>query len=176
MMKGLTLAAAVLLAGCATNDDGEMAGDEAMPREARATLLGPTGTMHGTARIFEDAAGVRLTVSGERLPRGSHGLHVHTVGRCEGPAFESAGPHWNPTARQHGRDNPMGAHAGDAPNLIAGTDGRGSVSIDLPGARLAGVLDMDGSAIVIHAAPDDYRTDPSGNSGGRIACGVFASS
>lgn len=166
-----------LLAGCSNTVDDGMAGDEPMATEARATLRGPSGADMGTATIEGAPGGMRLTVEGERLPQGAHGVHIHATGRCDGPAFETAGPHWNPANRQHGRDNPAGQHAGDLPNLIAGTDGRGSVSIDLPGVMLTGgpgaLFDADGAALLIHAAVDDYRTDPSGNSGGRIACGVF---
>ena len=111
-------------------------------------------------------------VDASGLTRGVHGVHIHETGKCEGPAFASAGAHWNPTMKMHGRDNPMGAHEGDLPNLMIGTDGRGSISIDVPGTS-AQLLDADGAAVVIHADPDDYKTDPSGNSGGRIACGVL---
>lgn len=173
----MTAAALALLAGCAPTTDDGMAGDMAEATEARATLRGPGGAALGFATISASAGAMRLTVEGERLPQGAHGAHIHAVGRCDGPGFESAGPHWNPANRQHGRDNPAGQHAGDLPNLIAGTDGRGTVSIDLPGITLTGgpaaLFDADGAAILIHAAPDDFRTDPSGNSGARIACGVF---
>jgi Cu-Zn family superoxide dismutase len=91
--------------------------------------------------------------------------------------LQAQGGHWNPTNRQHGKNNPAGMHVGDLPNLLVGTDGRGSLEINLPGASIAGgaasMLDADGASIVIHQSPDDYRTDPAGNSGARIACGVF---
>jgi Cu-Zn family superoxide dismutase len=99
------------------------------------------------------------------------------AGRCE-PPFESAGPHWNPAARQHGTANPNGPHLGDMPNVTAVADGSANVRVTTPGGTLSGsdaVLDADGSAVVIHAQADDYRTDPSGNSGARIACGVVRS-
>lgn len=139
----------------------------------RAALAGPTGTAHGTATLTPTAGGMMLTVNGVALPAGEHGLHIHTTGKCEPPKFDSAGAHWNPTNKQHGRDNPQGAHAGDLANITAAADGAGSVTADLPGATLDGVFDADGSAILIHAKPDDYETDPSGNSGDRIACGVI---
>ncbi len=109
---------------------------------------------------------------------GSYGAHLHAVGRCDPPGFESAGPHWNPTGQKHGKDNPAGMHKGDLPNLLVGTDGRGSFEYTIPNAGLSGMLpnrliDGDGAAVVIHASADDYRTDPSGNSGARIACGVL---
>ena len=99
------------------------------------------------------------------------------VGRCEGPAFASAGPHWNPTGRQHGTLNPAGHHLGDLPNLDVDATGRRPARIHhprrAPSGGAGGLFDADGAALVIHAAPDDYRTDPSGNSGARIACGVL---
>jgi Cu-Zn family superoxide dismutase len=114
-------------------------------------------------------AGNRLIIDTTGLSPGSHGLHLHAAGRCEGPDFTSAGPHWNPTNRKHGSDNPDGPHLGDLPNLTIGADGRGSVTLAVP----PGFVDADGTAVVIHAAPDDNRTDPSGNSGARIACAAL---
>jgi Cu-Zn family superoxide dismutase len=101
---------------------------------------------------------------------------LHVTGSCDGPDFTSAGAHLNPGNRQHGSENPAGTHLGDLPNAIIGSSGAGTVSAILPGTReevLARIFDGDGTAIVVHAAPDDYRTDPSGNSGSRIACGVL---
>ncbi|HEX8216480.1 MAG TPA: superoxide dismutase family protein, partial [Allosphingosinicella sp.] len=127
----------------------------------------------GSVTQTGDALRVRIDAAG--LAAGVYGAHVHSAGRCAPPAFESAGPHWNPAGRQHGRDNPSGQHLGDLPNLLVGTDGRGSFEFTVPGSSLTSgsrrLLDSDGAAIVLHARPDDYRTDPSGNSGARIACG-----
>jgi Cu-Zn family superoxide dismutase len=95
------------------------------------------------------------------------------TGKCDPPDFASAGGHWNPTGHQHGMKNPAGPHAGDMPNLDVGSDGRGHLVFTLPGGTYEGLMDEDGAAIVVHAKPDDLTTDPSGNSGGRIACGVF---
>ena len=106
---------------------------------------------------------------------GTHGIHVHAVGRCDPPGFESAGPHWNPMSRQHGTLNPQGPHMGDMMNITVAMDGSATVNVMTQGGTLRGVdrlLDADGAAVVIHASADDYRTDPSGNSGARIACGV----
>jgi Cu-Zn family superoxide dismutase len=163
------MAAAVSLTGCTHGVPGS-----AGTSIASAQFQDPQGVAHGTARIETVAGITRVVVEGLALPPGDHGLHIHSVGLCEGPAFASAGPHWNPDAKMHGRDNPMGAHRGDLPNLQVGTNGSGSVSFELPGSAAA-LLDADGASIVIHAAPDDYKTDPSGSSGGRIACGVFRS-
>ena len=139
---------------------------------AHASLADATGASRGTVMLVE-TSGLEVRITGEGLPAGTHGVHLHTVGRCDAPDFQSAGAHWNPTMKQHGRDNPQGAHAGDLPNLVVGADGRGTVRFTVPQGALAALLDNDGAAVVIHASADDYRTDPSGNSGGRIACGVI---
>ena len=93
--------------------------------------------------------------------------------RCDAPRFESAGGHWNPADKEHGLENPKGQHAGDMPNLTIDADGRGTLSYSLKGATIEGIRDADGSALVVHKLPDDQKTDPSGNSGDRLACGVF---
>ncbi len=165
----LTLTAATALAGCATTTGGAASG-----RTATAPLRTAAGADVGTVTATETAEGIRIAIAARGMPAGQHGAHVHTTGRCDAPDFTTAGGHWNPTARQHGTSNPAGPHAGDAPNLTIGADGTGSVTITLPSGTMDGLLDGDGSAFVIHANADDYRTDPSGNSGGRIACGVFA--
>jgi Cu-Zn family superoxide dismutase len=134
------------------------------------------GSLAARAMVWQDRTGLQVRVQAAGLPAGHYGIHLHAVGRCEGPAFASAGPHWNPTARQHGSLNPAGHHLGDLPNLDVDTDGAGRLEFAISGATLSaadGIFDADGTAVVIHAAADDYRTDPSGNSGARIACGVF---
>jgi Cu-Zn family superoxide dismutase len=114
------------------------------------------------------------------LPHGIHGIHVHAVGRCEPPDFASAGPHWNPEGKKHGLSNPQGPHAGDLPNVDVAADGVLGQAVTLANATLTGpagdprvLLDADGAALVIHAQADDNMTDPSGNSGARIACAVI---
>jgi Cu-Zn family superoxide dismutase len=146
---------------------------------AGATIADGSGRTVARATLRQTAGGVAVHVEAAGLAPGSYGVHLHAVGRCEPPAFASAGPHWNPTGRQHGRDNPAGAHMGDLPNLVVGGDGRGASDYEVAGAALAGggadtLLDADGAAVVVHAQPDDYRTDPSGNSGARIGCGVLS--
>lgn len=166
----LTAIAATALAGCTTTGTtGATAG-----RTATAPLRTAAGADVGTVTATEMAGGIELRIDARGMPAGLHGAHVHTTGRCDAPDFTTAGGHWNPTAKQHGTSNPAGPHAGDAPNLTIGADGSGSVTITLPAGTMDGLLDADGSAFVIHANADDYKTDPSGNSGGRIACGVFA--
>ena len=139
---------------------------------AGAVLAGADGQVRGTAEMTTTGGAMRLTVNATGLTPGVHGVHVHAVGQCDAPDFASAGGHWNPTMKQHGADNPMGAHEGDLPNLKVGADGKGTLSVAVMGTR-GTLFDADGAAVVIHADPDDYRTDPSGKSGARIACGVL---
>lgn len=141
---------------------------------AVANMIDATGRPVGRATVREVAGGVRVTIDARGLPAGTHGAHLHTVGRCDTPDFTSAGPHWNPLGAKHGSLNPQGHHAGDLPNIIVGADGRGTLGATLAGATMDGLLDADGAAMMVHAATDDLQTDPSGNSGARIACGVFA--
>jgi Cu-Zn family superoxide dismutase len=145
---------------------------------ATIPLKGPGGEAMGEVTVSEDPTGVTLRIAASGLSPGAHGVHLHSVGMCDGAKFESAGPHWNPTGKQHGRDNPAGAHSGDLANLMVGADGSGSSLLLVAGARLgegaATLADADGTALVIHAKPDDYKTDPSGASGDRVACAVVA--
>jgi superoxide dismutase, Cu-Zn family len=164
--------AALVLAGC-ENKRTETGMPVAGGAKAVATLMTPQGAQVGRATASEVAGGLRFTVDVKNMPAGLHGAHVHTTGRCDAPTFETAGGHWNPTQMKHGSMNPQGPHQGDLPNLQVGTDGRGTLGGTIPGATMAGLLDADGAAFIVHAAADDLMTDPSGNSGGRVACGVF---
>jgi Cu-Zn family superoxide dismutase len=175
-MTGLRMGAAAVVAvllvgGCASPEKNAryMAGHF----RAQADLRTADGQDVGKAIAEEVDGAIRVMVEARNLPKGVHGTHVHTVGKCDGPDFASAGGHWNPTAHQHGKENPMGPHAGDMPNLEIGDSGTDRTIFTLPGGTFAGLMDEDGAALVIHAGEDDYKTDPSGNSGGRIACGVF---
>lgn len=164
------LAATATLTACAPMDGGRNY------LAARGALLNAQGTDVGVATIDRLPDGsMTLTLATTGLAAGTYGAHVHMVGSCEAPRFTSAGGHWNPTARQHGRLNPQGSHHGDLPNLVVAPDGRGRLSAALPGMfdGEGGLMDADGAAVVIHARPDDERTDPSGNSGDRIACAVL---
>ena len=143
---------------------------------ATAMLRTAAGAEVGRATAMDVAGGIRYTLDVRSMPSGTHGAHIHTTGRCDAPDFASAGGHWNPTAMKHGTMNPTGPHEGDLPNLIVGNDGHGTLGVTVPGETMAALLDADGAAIVIHAGPDDLMTDPAGNSGGRIACGVFTPS
>lgn len=158
---------------------GNSMGNAAMPGvPVTASFNGGDGRLLGSVTVSEDAAGLVMNVSGVGMPAGVHGIHLHEKGLCDGPKFESAGAHWNPAGKKHGRDNPEGAHAGDLANLTVAADGTATVSIPVAGAKMASgnmmLADADGTALVIHAKADDYKTDPSGNSGDRIACAVVA--
>jgi Cu-Zn family superoxide dismutase len=136
-------------------------------------LVNTSGQSIGTVRAWQTAGGVSFRISASGLPHGLHGLHVHAVGRCDPPEFKTAGAHWNPAGKQHGMNNPAGPHAGDLPNVEVAANGVLNATVTLAGASMANLLDADGAALVIHASPDDYKTDPSGNSGARIACAVI---
>lgn len=144
---------------------------------ASAELRDPGGRMVARAHVNEMGDGIHVRIDAAGLAPGSYGAHLHITGRCDQPGFVSAGAHWNPTGRRHGARNPRGSHLGDLPNLEISASGTGRIDFHVPRARLRGggaaLLDGDGAAVVIHAGPDDYRTDPSGNSGARIACGVL---
>jgi len=151
-------------------------GDLPAERLGSATLLRADGVPAGTAQIFANGERVTLAAVATGFEPGTHGIHLHTAGACKGPDFASAGGHLNPLSRAHGSANPAGKHAGDLPNLVIQPGRTGSLTADLegtPGQVRDWLFDADGTAVVIHAQPDDYRTDPSGNSGARIACGVF---
>ena len=172
LMAGL---AAFGLSACATNRvDPE---PDMIAGAARGELRDPAGRVVGSASATQDGERVRVQIVGTALPPGVHGAHVHAVGLCENPGFTSAGPHWNPTERLHGTQNPQGPHRGDLPNLLIGTDGQGTLEFVIPAQELErgsrAMIDGDGASIVVHAAADDNRTDPSGNSGARIACAVL---
>jgi Cu-Zn family superoxide dismutase len=181
-MKRMTIfaaaAAALLASACASqrDEEGPLAGVPLGPSQAGADLVDAGGRILARATAEEAGEGVRVRIEAEGMAPGAYGAHVHAVGRCEAPGFTTAGPHWNPTGQQHGKDNPAGMHKGDLPNLLVGADGRGSFEYTVLGAAIGGpgsMLDADGAAVVIHQRADDYRTDPSGNSGDRIACGVL---
>ena len=141
-------------------------------------FTGGDGALLGSVMVGEDPGGLVLNINAVAMPVGVHGIHLHEKGLCEGPKFASAGGHWNPQGKQHGRDNPAGAHAGDLANLTVAADGTATVSVPVAGAMMASgpmmLADADGTALVIHAKADDYKTDPSGDSGDRIACAVVA--
>ena len=154
-----------LLAACATTDDWGEGGGPVI------ALVNSSGASVGTVEMQPRSGGTYIRVEVQGLQPGEHGLHLHAVGKCEGPSFQSAGAHWNPAGKQHGHLNPQGAHLGDLPNLTVSANGHGRLVFLVKG-QVSG--DADGTSLVIHAKPDDYRTDPSGNSGDRIACAVLS--
>lgn len=170
---------ALCLAALAALTAPAVAQDAASTAGATAEVMDLEGKSLGTLELMEMGGGVHITGELMGLPGGDHGIHIHTTGDCDAAGkFESAGPHFNPTDHKHGSENPEGPHAGDLPNLSVQPEGAG-VIVDLmnEGVTLGegdnSLFDADGSAIVIHADPDDYKSDPAGNSGDRIACGVI---
>ena len=174
--RGLMVGAfmAMTAAGCSSTMMGGPAESDMAGSTATADMRMADGTDAGTATAtaLGDGRG-RVAIDARNLPAGPHGAHIHTVGQCTPPDFTSAGGHWNPTNSHHGVQDPQGPHGGDMPNLIVGTNGEASMAITLPVGTYAQLMDADGAAIVIHSGADDLQTDPSGNSGSRIACGVF---
>lgn len=143
--------------------------------KAHADLVDANGKSIGTAVLTEQKDGVKVEVKVSGLTPGKHGFHIHEKGTCTPPDFKSAGGHFNPFHKQHGMDNPAGKHAGDLPNLEVREDGTAEATAVAAGATLkkgaGSLLKPGGSAIVIHAGPDDNVSDPAGNAGGRVACG-----
>ena len=152
--------------------------EQALQPQAVAELRDAAGQSVGTATFVEDPTGVQVTVQVSALPSGEHGIHIHEAGRCDPPDFMTAGAHFNPSGRQHGLQNPQGPHEGDLPSLVVAADGTGTYSaivqrVTLVPDNLTSLLSDQGTALVVHAGPDDQVTDPDGNTGGRIACGVI---
>lgn len=147
------------------------------PAPVESTLRTADGSAVGSVTLRQIAEGIQIHVRVAGLPQGDHGMHLHAVALCEAPGFQSAGGHLNPGGKQHGHLNPQGAHLGDLGNLTVGADGRADKSLDVVGAEaVAGppsFLGANGVALVIHASRDDELTDPSGNSGARIACAAI---
>jgi Cu-Zn family superoxide dismutase len=171
MRQELVLGAIVLGATLALGSPALAAGS------ATASLKDASGNEVGKAALTETPSGLLIRLDLTAVPSGEHAFHIHAVGKCEAPDFKSAGPHFNPAEAKHGFENAEGPHAGDMPNLHVPADGRLSLEVLNPAVTLSGksaLLDDDGAALVIHEAADDYRTDPAGNAGDRIACGIIA--
>ncbi len=147
------------------------------PKSAHADIVNGMGEKIGTAKIVETKKGAKIELKVSQLTPGTHGIHIHTVGKCEGPAFATAGGHLNPDAKKHGKDNPEGPHSGDLLNIVVMADGTAKATLLDPmvtlGAGPGSLFHDGGTAIVIHEKADDYKTDPAGDSGARIACGVI---
>jgi superoxide dismutase, Cu-Zn family len=189
---GLVAALPLLLAGCqseradentlrtpqTTADTAPIGQQQEAPVSGMVVLLSPEGDTVGQATLREHAGqGVVIDLDARNLPAGERAIHFHAVGQCDPPSFASAGPHFAPMDRSHGFDHPEGPHAGDMRNVQIGGDGTLRTRIindrvTLRRGEQNSLLDSDGTALVIHAAADDYVSQPSGNAGDRIACGV----
>lgn len=170
MKKTILLLAMLVVVASATGAYADM-------KQASATLKDTGGHEIGLARFTQDGGGpVHVVVHVKGLAPGLHGIHVHENGRCD-PTFAAAGGHFNPQGKKHGLDTPAGPHGGDLPNLVVNQSGEGYLDTTTDRATLspgpASLFTGNGTAFVIHARPDDQKTDPSGNSGDRIACGVI---
>jgi Cu-Zn family superoxide dismutase len=170
----LVVGMAVTLAGCAS-----MTAEQEPPAmlSAEATLKDKDGKQVGVATLIQQPDGVRIAVTGYRLPPGEKGLHIHAVGVCQPPEFTSSMGHFNPAGKKHGMESAEGPHAGDLPNLKVADNGEGGIDyvnkLVTLGPGPNSLLGENGTAIIVHAGRDDMKTDPTGNSGGRIACGVI---
>jgi Cu-Zn family superoxide dismutase len=164
----LLMGALTLSLGCSTATPGSRATAELKDKDSRAV---------GMASFREGPNGVLVRLEVKGLTPGLHAVHVHAVGKCEGPAFTSAGGHFNPTGRKHGLKSADGAHAGDLPNMLVAKDGSGRFEALTDAITLkpgpTSVFDADGSALIVHVGVDDYITDPTGNAGDRAACGLI---
>jgi len=172
MRIGLPILASVLLALAAIPSHA------AAPKSAHADLVNAQGVTIGHAKFSTASDGVKVSITVSQLSAGEHGIHIHNVGKCDGPAFTTAGGHFNPTGSHHDVNNTMAPHphVGDLPNLVVSEKGTAKITFTAAGATLGdgpnSLFHEGGTALVIHAKPDDLMNDPSGNSGDRIACGV----
>ncbi|MEK4744881.1 MULTISPECIES: superoxide dismutase family protein [unclassified Bacillus (in: firmicutes)] len=156
-----------LMAGC----------DQGKPKEIDVKLHNASGDEVGTAKVVQQTSGVKITIKAEGFTPGPHGIHVHEIGECKAPRFESSGNHFNPDNKEHGLLNPKGAENGDLPNVVADGSGKIKAEIDAPHITLeegkTTIHRKDGASIIITENADDGMTQPTGKSGGRIACGVI---
>ncbi|SES40378.1 superoxide dismutase family protein [Psychrobacillus sp. OK032] len=161
----------VILSGC-----GFPLADADLNEQVQVSLLNTDGKEVGQATLTNHAKGVHILIKAEGLQPGTKAIHFHETALCEKPDFKTAGAHFNPSHKEHGFQNPKGYHLGDLPNIEVDANGKVEVETVSPAVVLAegksnSLLDADGSSIIIHQNADDYKTDPSGNSGDRIICG-----
>ena len=162
------LLAAGAICGCGGGQPRGPGGTTLEEPTATASLVDSTGARVGVATFSDSGGAGRLAISVTGLEPGLHGMHVHENGSCTTPDFQSAGSHFNPGSKQHGSRNSEGPHAGDLPNLMVEEDGSADTALTVSSS-----LGTQQRSLVIHADPDDETTDPSGNSGARLVCGVI---
>ncbi len=176
MRTAVFAVAGLLLMGSAAYSVPEAPKVEA-PKRARAEIVDAKGNKIGSAYLNDVGTGVMITLEASQLSPGVHAFHIHENGKAEPPDFKSAGGHFNPAGKKHGKDNPDGSHAGDLPNITVKENGSVRVETVAAGVTLGAgensLLKEGGTSLVIHASEDDNKTDPSGNAGARIACGVI---
>ena len=177
MKKWIIVCSILLVTGCSQQNEMIPVSGE-IEHTLSTTVVDSTGKNIGTAELTETESGVRVRLLLKGLEAGKKAIHFHEVGKCDPPKFTTSGSHVNPAKKQHGFDNPKGYHAGDLPNLKVNEDGVVDLEITTPNVTLKkgepnSLLDEDGSTLIIHEKEDDYVTDPSGNSGDRIACGII---
>lgn len=173
----MSLLALLVVGGCANKGKALPVSGENV-KSVAAPILNTEGEEIGEVNFVEAGDGVTISIQAEGISPGVHGMHIHETGVCTPPDFTSAGAHFNPTHKEHGFENPKGFHLGDLPNIEVGEDGKVAVKVTTAELTLKttaqnSILDQDGSALVIHEKEDDYKTDPAGNSGDRIACAAI---